>query len=549
VLGTAVAIGAVAWLLWATTGLASILSGHPTNIGVTGLAHLAAALPSHLSDPGAAYGGRLGGRHLPAAAVWWFLLAVVLVVTAGAAFGMVELLGRHRPSSPDARWASGWDLRPLRVRGPSPGRLILGSVGRRLVATDACHSVMVFGPTGSMKTTGLVIPSILEWDGPVLSASVKSDVIKATYGARRASSGHTWVFDPTKQSRTYERSGWSPLDGCGEWERAKTTGQALASAAQTVSGTDLRDDSFWYGGAGRLLSLYLFAAAASGRTIDEVVRWVSVQDQEEVEAILNGIRDPFAIDAWTAVWTGRWQLRQDFFSTAVAALDSFSSPAVRETLRCSEIDFGRFLDGEPNTIYVSAPMTDQAKLRPLFSAFLAQAIDTIYALASAEPLPKPVLVVIDEAANIAPLEDLPSIAATARSHGIQLVTVWQDLAQVEERYRSSSRTLFNNHLAKVVLSGCSDLTTLQYVSELLGESVVHEHSTHRDAVGVTSSTEAPRHRSLAPTDSIRQMRRGQGLLVYGHLRPARLRLRLSWRDRGLRRLAKQRESNAEGRFE
>jgi type IV secretory pathway TraG/TraD family ATPase VirD4 len=400
-----------------------------------------------------------------------------------------------------------------------------------------------------MKTTGLVIPSILEWDGPVLSASVKSDVIKATYGARRASDGHTWVFDPTKQSRTYGRSGWSPLDGCGEWERAKTTGQALASAAQTVSGTDLRDDSFWYGGAGRLLSLYLFAAAASGRTIDEVVRWVSVQDQEEVEAILNGIGDPFAIDAWTAVWTGRWQLRQDFFSTAVAALDSFSSPAVRETLRCSEIDFGRFLDGEPNTIYVSAPMTDQAKLRPLFSAFLAQAIDTIYALASAEPLPKPVLVVIDEAANIAPLEDLPSIAATARSHGIQLVTVWQDLAQVEERYRSSSRTLFNNHLAKVVLSGCSDLTTLQYVSELLGESIVHEHSTHRDAVGITSSTEAPRHRSLAPTDSIRQMRRGQGLLVYGHLRPARLRLRLSWRDRGLRRLAKQRESDAEGRFE
>jgi type IV secretory pathway TraG/TraD family ATPase VirD4 len=259
--------------------------------------------------------------------------------------------------------------------------------------------------------------------------------------------------------------------------------------------------------------------------------------------------DPFAIDAWTAVWTGRWQLRQDFFSTAVAALDSFSSPAVRDTLRCSEIDFGRFLDGEPNTIYVSAPMTDQAKLRPLFSAFLAQAIDTIYALASAEPLPKPVLVVIDEAANIAPLEDLPSIAATARSHGIQLVTVWQDLAQVEERYRSSSRTLFNNHLAKVVLSGCSDLTTLQYVSELLGESIVHEHSTHRDAVGITSSTEAPRHRSLAPTDSIRQMRRGQGLLVYGHLRPARLRLRLSWRDRGLRRLAKQRESDAEGRFE
>jgi type IV secretory pathway TraG/TraD family ATPase VirD4 len=408
---------------------------------------------------------------------------------------------------------------------------------RRLVATEACHSVMVFGPTGSMKTTGLVIPSILEWDGPVLSTTVKSDVIDATYAARRRGGGRTWVFDPTRQSTTYERSGWSPLDGCTEWERAKPTGQALASAAQTASGTDLRDDSFWFGGAGRLLALYLFAAAVSECTIDQVVRWVSIQERAEVEAILYRAADRFAIDAWAAAWNDRRQLRQDFFSTAVAALDSFSSPAVRETLRRSDIDFGRFLDGEPHTIYVSAPMMDQQRLRPLFSAFLTQAIDAVYAKASAGPLTKPVLVVIDEAANIAPLEDLPSIAATARSHDIQLVTVWQDLAQVEERYRSSSRTLFNNHLAKVVLSGCSDLTTLQYLSQLLGESAFQERSIHRDTVGVTSSTEAPRHRSLAPIDSIRQLRRGQGLLVYGHLRPARLRLRLSWRDRRLLRLA------------
>jgi hypothetical protein len=41
---------------------------------------------------------------------------------------------------------------------------------------------------------------------------------------------------------------------------------------------------------------------------------------------------------------------------------------------------------------------------------------------------------------------------------------------------------------------------------------------------------------LAPIDSIRQMQQGKGLLVYGHLRPTRLRLRLSWEDRDLRRL-------------
>ena len=38
---------------------------------------------------------------------------------------------------------------------------------------------------------------------------------------------------------------------------------------------------------------------------------------------------------------------------------------------------------------------------------------------------------LDEAGNIAPLRDLPGYASTARSHGISLVTVWQDLAHNE----------------------------------------------------------------------------------------------------------------------
>lgn len=138
----------------------------------------------------------------------------------------------------------------------------------------------------------------------------------------------------------------------------------------------------------------------------------------------------------------------------------------------------------------------------------------------APPPEPPVLVVIDEAANVAPLAQLPQVASTARSHGIQLITVWQDMAQAEERYRSSARTLFNNHRAKLLLSGCADLSTLQYFSQLLGEVEVQETSTHRDPVGRRSSTDAPRHRALAPVEWIRQMRPGEALLVYGALRPA-----------------------------
>ena len=89
-LGVAVAVSAVTWLLWATTGLASTLSSHPVSIGLTKLAHLGASLPSHLSDPAAAYDGGLE-RDIPSAGLWWLALAFVVIATAAVAIGVAEL--------------------------------------------------------------------------------------------------------------------------------------------------------------------------------------------------------------------------------------------------------------------------------------------------------------------------------------------------------------------------------------------------------------------------------------------------------------------------
>src|SRR5438045_1995890 len=142
-LGVAVALSAVTWLLCATTGLASTLAGHPVSIGLTGLGHLGARLPSHFSDPAAAYDGGLE-RYMPSAGLWWLALAFVVIATAAVAIGVAAVCFRRMPSPSDAQWASWWDLNPLRGRRREPGRLVLGLVGRRLVATEACHSVMVF---------------------------------------------------------------------------------------------------------------------------------------------------------------------------------------------------------------------------------------------------------------------------------------------------------------------------------------------------------------------------------------------------------------------
>jgi type IV secretory pathway TraG/TraD family ATPase VirD4 len=95
----------------------------------------------------------------------------------------------HRTRGKSSTWARPRELRSLFVDKPEPGRLILGRAGglhRRLLATEDCHSVLIYGPPGSHKTAGVVIPDILEWYGPLVSTSVKPDVLEATLQDRRA---------------------------------------------------------------------------------------------------------------------------------------------------------------------------------------------------------------------------------------------------------------------------------------------------------------------------------------------------------------------------
>ncbi len=119
-------------------------------------------------------------------------------------------------------------------------------------------------------------------------------------------------------------------------------------------------------------------------------------------------------------------------------------------------------------------------------AVLAHAFAT--ATKAGRPLDPPLLVVLDEAAHIAPLPELDGLAATCASHGIQIVTVWQDLAQVRGRYGARAPTVLNNHRAKLFLPGIADPDTLEYASRLIGDEEATHPSVTRDPTGRRSTT-------------------------------------------------------------
>jgi type IV secretion system protein VirD4 len=449
-----------------------------------------------------------------------------------------------------ARWARRGDLRTLRV-GPSHapgGRLFLGVLApggsglgpRRApgLAAEPGHSLVVVGPTQSGKTTSLAVPAILDWPGPVLAASVKTDLLRDTQAAR-ARRGRVWRIDPTGCTG---RAGdeWSPLDGCTDWRRACATATDLCQGARADGTT--ADGEFWYATAAKLLAPLFHAAALDGRPMTDVVRWVDTQEVGEVADVLERTEAQEALDAARATWCRDDRTRSSVYTTAETVLAPFaqtrapvSAPTSMTPARFGPADLLADADADAdadaaNTLYLCAPAHDQRRLRGYFTALTQQVLTHAFECSTraAKPLDPPLLVVLDEAAHIAPLAELDALAATSASHGVQLVTIWQDLAQVRGRYGTRAPTVLNNHRAKLFLPGIADPDTLEYASRLVGDEEVTQPSVTRDPSGRRSTTSTTAPRRLLPPEALRCLPRGHAVLVYGTLPPAQLRLRPRW---------------------
>jgi type IV secretion system protein VirD4 len=466
-----------------------------------------------------------------------------------------HLFGPPRAPAPEsARWARHADLRVIRCTGLPRGRLVLGeeagrALRRQVLAAEPAQSVAVIGPTQSGKTTALAVPAILAWDGPVLAASVKTDLVRDTLEWRRRC-GTVWCFDPAGTTGL-PRSAWSPVTSARTWPMARRVASDLTEVARS-EGTSA-DGEFWYATAAKLLAPLLFAAASAGHTMHDVVRWVDTQETEEVLDILHAEGVPEALQAARATWLRDDRQRSAVYTTAETVLEPFAEPeighdagvgldtppygmpAIGDSWKQSargEVSGGGEIQPETlvlgkHTLYLCAPAHDQQRLRALFAALVSQVVNAAFAAASrvGRPLAPPLLIVLDEAANIAPLKELDGLAATCAGHGVQLVTVWQDLAQVRARYGERAATVVNNHRAKLFLPGISDPGTLDFASHLAGDQELPTPSVTRGARGERTVTTSPQVRRLLSPDTLRRLPKSSGVLLYGALPPVRLRLR------------------------
>lgn len=401
-------------------------------------------------------------RRMPGAALWWLCAGCVSVATVAVA---VSAFRRFEPQVARTRLARRpGDLRGARPRPwarprdiprPAPGGFTVGRLDRRTVWTPEEAHVALIAPTRAGKTTRYVIPWLLEHSGPAIVTSTKTDILDATREAR--AEGDVWVFDPFGA----DSCSWDALEGCRDWSSALRQAHWLAEATQQG---DSELAGYWRGEAAKLLAPLLHAAALEKKDIGTVLHWVDQRDPADAAKVLLAENAVAAERQLQAIRSLDDRNRGTTLMSAGSILAAYRYPEVLARAGSADVNADAFFDGRPNTLYVVASERHQRLLEPILAALLS----SLFHAAIERDNDRPRLrVLLDEAANIAPLRDLPRLMSQAAGHGIRIATVWQSLAQMQERYRLGMHTILANSSAKIVMGSTSDEITRRYVEGLV----------------------------------------------------------------------------------
>ena len=406
--------------------------------------------------------------------------------------------------------------------------------------TGPRDSVGIVGPPGSGKTSGIITPGLLHWSGPAVVASTRGDVLKATGDHRRRLAeplgGEVSVYDPMI-SESVGSIQWTPLDGCQNPSICYRRVAEMVTTAAASSGVE--DSSHWADGAADILRPLMHIAALTGRPLSQVRRWLATQEMREPVELLK--RQPGVSEAallWADDLGGMSRIgereRGSFYSVAKRSIKAVAEPTILASTAVSDLDIDRFL-ATKSTLYIVSPTHIQDVLAPMIAGLVGAVTERAAELAAAQGgrLNDPLLMLLDEVANIAPIKNLSGLTSEYGGRGINTVWATQTLDRLRARYGTEeAAAILGASTAKLIFGGLSNDADLRNFSSWEGERRETQTTTYgggdvpRDlapvpAGGITDRADTNRQHSIGtiyrptlPIEALRRVPPGEALLWY-----------------------------------
>ncbi|KPI12110.1 hypothetical protein OK074_2731 [Actinobacteria bacterium OK074] len=374
------------------------------------------------------------------------------------------------------------------------------------------------------KSTGIAIPRVLRAQGPVLLTSNKSDVYAVTRAAR-AETGTVWTFDPQGIAHTPREMWWNMLGECTTIEGARRlAGHFVASVNDDSSQKD-----FWIAAAQNTLTALFLAAARSEVQVTELLAWLADPADRTPVDLLRDARLPAMADQLQGTVRGAVETRDGIYETARQTVSCLLDPEILAWVT-PDPDVPEFRPADhvlgKDTLYLLSK--DGGGSAAGVIAGIADATMRAGVVAAERMggrLDPPMTAVLDEAANVCRISDLPDLYSHFGSRGINVVTLLQSYRQGARVWGEAGMdALWSAATVKLLGAGLDDADFVQKISTLVGQHDVRTPSISRSKDG-TSRSYSYRQEAVLPPDRIRALPKGTALLLATGVRPALIRLR------------------------
>ncbi|MGW5102344.1 type IV secretory system conjugative DNA transfer family protein [Streptomyces sp. NPDC004100] len=493
--------------------------------------------------PGALWPGASAG------AVYAGMLGLLVLLTVPVVVAVRLLAGRwNRPKGlagrrelaamcPKGIEARARELRPSlkgreRLHPDETGNLLgdLAPDGPELRSSHEDVELDLMAPRAG-KSTGIAVPRVLRAQGAVLLTSNKSDVYAVTR-ALRAEAGTVWTFDPQGIAHSPRAMWWNLLGECHTIEGARRlAGHFVASVNDDTAKKD-----FWISAAQNTLTALFLAAARGGAPVHELLGWLAdPADRTPVDLLREAGMTAMAEQLQGTV-RGAVETRDGIYETARQTVSCLLDPEILAWVTpdpaLPEFRPDRHVLGS-DTLYLLSK--DGGGSAAGVIAGLADATMRAGVVAAERMggrLDPPLTAVLDEAANVCRISDLPDLYSHFGSRGINVVTLLQS-------YRQGARVwgevgmdaLWSAATVKLLGAGLDDADFVQKISTLVGQHDVRTPSISRSKDG-TSRSYSYRQEAVLPPDRIRALPKGTALLLATGVKPALIRLRPWYKEPG-----------------
>jgi type IV secretion system protein VirD4 len=137
--------------------------------------------------------------------------------------------------------------------------------------------------------------------------------------------------------------------------------------------------------------------------------------------------------------------RPSILNTAQNYMRALCSEAVELCLVDSTIKLADVIEGKPLDIFICIPPEKMKSHKCLVRFWVGTLLTAI--MRRTEIPAKPTLLVADEAAQLGEFDLVLTACTLLRGYGLQLITAWQDIAQMRSRYKADYATILNNAAA------------------------------------------------------------------------------------------------------